>query len=719
MNRPPVSVVLIASGASSDLRACLDTLRPGMGVRDEAICVVQPDDRERLALLRKYSWVRPVSDDDPIPGNRWGRALAEARHPIAVLLDGDVVLPAHFLDPLLRPFEDPAVVAAGPYSHASRGPQDHTVPDSALRSPSALRAYARQWRDDHRGTVVEVDRLGPICVAVRTAAVRGPLGGDGELDFDGLRESGRLVLVEEVLIGHVGRPSCALRAYRPASPKLISASMIVKDEERVIAESIAAVRPLVDEVVVYDTGSTDRTREIAATAGARVIEGYWNDHFSDARNRCISHCNGEWILVVDADEIAEGDPDQLRQALTTAKTDSLMILVNNAKDTSSNALWSTRLFRAHAAEYAGRLHEQVVDRLTHSGLVGEHITAVTITHSGYTAARMAAKDKANRNLVLARLAAEDPDAPVTTVVNLARSELLASNVDEAIAACRRGLARSDDRVPRMVLLTTLINACVKGGRLPEAQEALDELRAMGATASTTAPAEAKILLLEGEHQRAFDLLRAFPEHTVDDMLMVVTRDQLAELEIASLVGLNRSVEAAERLRERLRIGDLPVTLASARTVLEDAGSHLDEIAALFPHERLRSLLGPATSAPAELADELADALWQQHHGDPIPLALGARIGPRLSPSRALEWSARLRANGRAEQCPLIALTADVERAPRERVQAAAIALATFADERAPRLLEAALAAVSEAEHHDVINDLRLLLPELAAALEPA
>src|SRR5205814_2119240 len=154
-------------------------------------------------------------------------------------------------------------------------------------------------------------------VAVRRAALARAGGPGFELPYADLGTEGRIVLVESVLLAHVGSDECTLRAAdEDASPRpLLSACLIVKDEEDVLAECLASVRDFVDEIVVYDTGSTDRTRQIAAEHGAHVITGYWNDHFGDARNRALEHCTGEWVLQIDADEIATGDPAELRERL--------------------------------------------------------------------------------------------------------------------------------------------------------------------------------------------------------------------------------------------------------------------------------------------------------------------------------------------------------------------------------------------------------------------
>ena len=83
----------------------------------------------------------------------------------------------------------------------------------------------------------------------------------------------------------------------------VSLCMIVKDEEDNLARCLASVKPIVDEMIVVDTGSTDRTRDIAEFLGARVYDFEWKDDFAEARNFSLSKAKGGWILILDADEV--------------------------------------------------------------------------------------------------------------------------------------------------------------------------------------------------------------------------------------------------------------------------------------------------------------------------------------------------------------------------------------------------------------------------------
>ena len=87
----------------------------------------------------------------------------------------------------------------------------------------------------------------------------------------------------------------------------VSLCMIVKNEEKHLAKCLESVKPVVGEMIVVDTGSTDRTRDIAKVFGAKVYDFKWCDDFSRARNFSLSKASGDWIFVLDADEVISSD----------------------------------------------------------------------------------------------------------------------------------------------------------------------------------------------------------------------------------------------------------------------------------------------------------------------------------------------------------------------------------------------------------------------------
>ena len=123
-------------------------------------------------------------------------------------------------------------------------------------------------------------------------------------------------LVHGVPPEFVSRARRAAERAKPASGLRLSLCMIVRDEEEMLPRCLEAVAAAVDEIVIVDTGSQDRTVEIARSFGAKVIEREWTGSFSDARNASFDDATGDWIIYLDADEIlVAGDVATLRHAV--------------------------------------------------------------------------------------------------------------------------------------------------------------------------------------------------------------------------------------------------------------------------------------------------------------------------------------------------------------------------------------------------------------------
>ena len=101
------------------------------------------------------------------------------------------------------------------------------------------------------------------------------------------------------------------------SGKLISAAMIVRNEEKFLEGCLESLRGVVDEVIVVDTGSSDMSKDIALSYDARVFDFPWNGSFADARNEALARSEGKWILYIDADErFVSGGRDAVEKELS-------------------------------------------------------------------------------------------------------------------------------------------------------------------------------------------------------------------------------------------------------------------------------------------------------------------------------------------------------------------------------------------------------------------
>lgn len=91
--------------------------------------------------------------------------------------------------------------------------------------------------------------------------------------------------------------------------KQLSVCMIVKDEEALLPRCLDSVRNIADEIIIVDTGSSDRTKEIAQEYTDLIFDYEWCDDFAAARNESIRFATGKWVLVLDADEYLSTDDE--------------------------------------------------------------------------------------------------------------------------------------------------------------------------------------------------------------------------------------------------------------------------------------------------------------------------------------------------------------------------------------------------------------------------
>jgi glycosyltransferase involved in cell wall biosynthesis len=185
-------------------------------------------------------------------------------------------------------------------------------------------------------------------------------------------------------------------------PKL-SLAMIVKNEARCLARCLNSVRSIMDEIVIVDTGSTDGTMEIAKGFEAKISHFDWVNDFSAARNNALDRTEGDWILVLDADECAsEALGREIREFIQNKPVIGRLKIVSDFRrngNTLRSQSFVSRLF-PRGARFQGRIHEQIVSPLSRENLRGE------LWHDGYLETQ---KSDRNIKLLLAELERE-PDS---------------------------------------------------------------------------------------------------------------------------------------------------------------------------------------------------------------------------------------------------------------------------------------------------------------------
>jgi tetratricopeptide (TPR) repeat protein len=277
-------------------------------------------------------------------------------------------------------------------------------------------------------------------------------------------------VVAPVLTAALDLPSFAALVQQttlPPAPRLstlsrplLSACLIVKDEQAVLAPCLASLRGFVDELVVCDTGSSDRTVEIAQAFGATVLHTTWTNDFAEARNTALEGCTGSWVLSIDADErLVVTDRTGFRQALAPRGPDALGVLIRSTTDDRGEGGFeheAVRVFRREHARWTGAVHETVQDTRTGAQPAAVRLTAVHLLHEGYLDQVFAARDKAARNLLLAQkdydlVVAGESDRPRAKVAyELARALSMQPGTEARQEELyREGLASSAQDLPRL------------------------------------------------------------------------------------------------------------------------------------------------------------------------------------------------------------------------------------------------------------------------------
>lgn len=202
------------------------------------------------------------------------------------------------------------------------------------------------------------------------------------------------------------------------SQPLLSIGMIVKNEERCLEKCLKALDPLRQaipcELVIADTGSTDRTKEIASKYADVLFDFEWVNDFSVARNAVMDRCSGKWYLTLDADEYLVPNIDELVTFLTSKnaeiKKQATIIQRNHfAKDMDGaysdfNAMRMCRLDTG--ARYISTIHEHFNQQITYDDIY--MLSSTIFDHDGYAYVSPEYKArKEARNLELLRKKLDD------------------------------------------------------------------------------------------------------------------------------------------------------------------------------------------------------------------------------------------------------------------------------------------------------------------------
>jgi tetratricopeptide (TPR) repeat protein len=442
-------------------------------------------------------------------------------------------------------------------------------------------------------------------------------------------------------------------------PEGISLCMIVKNEERFLEACLESVKDVVDEINIIDTGSTDRTVEIAQKYSANIDYREWRNDFSWARNEALKMATRRWTLVLDGDEELERESVEMLRSLRTTPAGIAAVYINivNLVDDSAGAgTMSHRLIRIFPTtpllRYGGVIHEAL------SRPNGEEFPAVlspiTILHKGYTVELLAAREKDARNRPLLERAYEENGDDLFSMFNFGNSEICCGNTEHGIEILERMLAK--EVTPKLYFpiayLMLAQSYCETLGQLDKALEKIEEGERKFSNDAGIVFTKAQVLMKMDrldDAREAFEKALGMRESMA---LQVMTDEEIFEWKIYyAIAGLYEREENFEKAIEYLdkALANKPRALNLHRTranFLERSGSFYDaelayrhmsdldpqrgkvELVNFFLRRRRYQQvlavvenevnIGLNDDAISQLSVSAAQALMESQTGDPLP-----------------------------------------------------------------------------------------------------
>ncbi|MBI4658801.1 MAG: glycosyltransferase [Verrucomicrobia bacterium] len=326
----------------------------------------------------------------------------------------------------------------------------------------------------------------------------------------------------------------------------LSVCLIAKDEEEHLGRCLASVKPIAYQIVVVDTGSTDRTIEIARQFGAEVHHFAWNDNFADARNAAHEQARGDWVLILDADEeLPPESHDSLARDMAAANVLGYRIPICNIHEAVDSVTYVPRLFRnAPALFFVGRVHEQiyasVIARKAEWGMDAELGTA-KILHYGYDPGLVKRRQKIQRNLRLMERAVQELPNEAALLMNYGLDLVNDGRLEEGLEKYRQAYRVMEPHSAASIL--------------PEVRE--------------------RLLTLYGVHalkaERFEEVLHIMTSRLATDAGPTASLHFLAAV---ALMKLNRPAEAVAHLESCLAKRELPTLTPPCHQIFNAGPDHL-------------------------------------------------------------------------------------------------------------------------------------------------
>jgi len=247
----------------------------------------------------------------------------------------------------------------------------------------------------------------------------------------------------------------------------LSFCLIVKNEEKYLVNCLKSIRDIADEIIIVDTGSTDKTVDIAKVFGARLFFYSWIGDFSAARNHSLEQAKGDWIFVLDADEVISSvDYEEIKSIISKRPTSPEAYLVNTRNYLTSEFVvgrqdydgkypeesrlgWissgKVRLFtRREEIFFVNPVHELLEPSIINAR-IPLHNSNIAVHHYGKLDTSKEAQ-KGEEYYLMGKIKCENEPTNIRYIIELAKQAQLLSKNEEALELFRKALALlGDDR----------------------------------------------------------------------------------------------------------------------------------------------------------------------------------------------------------------------------------------------------------------------------------
>lgn len=476
------SIIIVTHNQLSYTHQCIESIQLYTDEPYELIFIDNGSTDGTPEYLKNISGAQVILNDDnlgfPAAVNQ---GIDKAKGSNIVLLNNDTIVTTGWLHHMLAALaEDEAIGLVGACSNNVSGPQQ--VP-AGYAQLNELDGFAWDRGQALSGRITDLERLVGFCLLISCKVISeiGTLDeqfGVGMFEDDDYcrraRSAGyRTVIAEAAFVHHFASVTFKatgvhfsqlmtdnqLKYEKKWTPQndsslnskksTVSLCMIVRDNETIIHDALSSIQPWVDEMIVVDTGSQDRTVELAEALGAQVYHFPWCDDFSAARNESLKYASGDWIFWMDSDDIINEEQGRnLRELVNSTHQDNILGYVMQVHCPSKSlngghqditVVDHIKLFRNRPnLQFEHRIHEQIIPAIRRAN--GEVAwTDIFVVHAGSDQSELGKERKLERDFHLLSLdLKERPDHPFV-LFNLGMTLADSGQYEDAVAHLTRCL----------------------------------------------------------------------------------------------------------------------------------------------------------------------------------------------------------------------------------------------------------------------------------------